>query len=403
MPAAASILLMSCAQDAARAPLLALAPPTEAVQRGAFVPIGVYFRNAGAMPLEIIPPVQIDAEIVTPLGESPVALRRVGPWPESRTLAAGEVLHVEYSLDLPDEISGRVVLQLARLAAAPGVLDIAKTVPVEEDVFSDPFASTGPPADPQSAPPAPAPFQYAEAAVQRFRAYEPMYFLAGTDQPNARFQFSFQYQILNPEGPWASSVPALAGLFIGYTQSGLWDLEGESRPFTDTNYKPEVAWSTEQLSWLKIPGVAQTGAQVGLQHESNGRDGDDSRTINVVYVRPVLHFGDARGFEAQIAPKIYAYVGDLEDNPDIADYRGYCDLRVSAGWAGGFQAAAIGRLGSGGDHGSIQVDLTYPLRAFGDGNFDLFLQLQWFSGYGESLITYDEYTDALRFGIGFVR
>jgi outer membrane phospholipase A len=198
-------------------------------------------------------------------------------------------------------------------------------------------------------------------------------------------------------------VPFLGGMFLGYTQTGLWDLEGDSKPFTDTNYRPELAWSQDQLAWLKIPGVAQTGLQAGVQHESNGQDGRQSRSINIAYLRPVFHFGDPKGFEGQIAPKIYAYLPDVEDNPDIAEYRGYCDLRVTAGWADGFQAAATGRLGSDGDHGSLQFDLTYPLRALGDGNLDLYLQVQWFSGYGESLITYDEYTDALRIGIGLVR
>lgn len=391
------------AQDGVVGPLLSLAPPTEAVKAGAVVPVGVYFRNGGAEPLGVTPAVQIDAELVTLLSRSAIVLTRVGDWAEARQLAPGESLYVEYALDLPEEVSGRVVLQLARLAAAPAVLDITVPEPVDGAAVVTPLAATATAPDAQSAPPAPARFSYAEAALQRFQPYEPMYFVAGTDRPNARMQFSFRYQIFNPEGPWASDVPFLAGFFLGYTQVSLWDLEGTSKPFTDTNYRPEFAWSKDQLEWLDIPGVAQTGLQFGIQHESNGRDGEDSRSINTFYLRPVLHFGDAKGFEAQIAPKVYAYLPDREDNPDIAEYRGNCDLRVSAGWSDGFEAAAIGRLGSGGGKGSIQIDLTYPLRALGDGNFDLYLQLQWFSGYGESLITYDQYSDALRIGIGFVR
>lgn len=396
--------LLLVAQDAPVAPQMSLAPPPAAVKAGAVVSVGVYFRNGGKEPIALVTPTQIDAEIVTPLSRSAIVLTRAVDPPADRILAPGESAYVEYRLDLPDEIAGRVVLQLARLAAAPAVLDIVEPVPADgAAAATNPLANTEAPPDAQSAPPAPAQFSYAEAALQRFQPYEPMYFVAGTDRPNARMQFSFRYQIFNPEGPWASEVPFLAGIFLGYTQVSLWDLEGTSKPFTDTNYKPEFSWSKEQLEWLKLPGVAQTGMQFGVQHESNGRDGEDSRSINMFYVRPVLHFGDAQGFEAQVAPKIYAYLPDREDNPDIAEYRGNCDLRVSAGWADGFQAAAIGRLGSGGDKGSIQIDLTYPLRALGGGNFDLYLQVQWFSGYGESLITYDQYTDALRIGIGFVR
>ncbi len=406
----APLLLALCAfgQDADKTPSLTLAPPARAVSAGAVVPVGVFFRNLTAEPLPFMPPGQLDAEIVTQQSRSAVVMARTGEWSE-RTIAPGESLYVEYALDLPDEVTGRVVLQLVNHPAAPAVIDVEKppeettggveapatTTKVEPDVEG--------PLDPESAPLAPAKFQFADAALQRFHPYEPMYAVIGTDQPNARFQFSFQYQILNPEGPWVSHLPFLSGLYLGYTQTGLWDLEGESKPFTDTNYRPEIAWSTDELSWLSLPGVKQTGLQMGIQHESNGRDGLDSRSVNLAYLRPVFHFGDSEGLHWQFAPKVYAYLPDREDNPDISDYRGYCDLGLTVGWKEGFQAAAIGRIGSSGEYGSIQIDLSYPLRAMGDGNFDLFLQVQWFSGYGESLITYDQYTDALRIGVGLVR
>jgi len=398
-----TLLAFATIQDAAPAPLLTISPPNVAAKSGAVVPIGVYFRNGGTEPLDVVVPERIDAEIVTPNARSAAELVRTAAAIVDKRLAPGEIHFVEYTLDLPDEISGRVVVQLVRLGAAPAVIDIEEPATTDEAQADAVQAPGDSPVDPSAAPEAPSPFRFTEAAWQRFRAHEPVFFLAGTDRPNVRYQFSFAYQFFNPEGPWASDVPFLSGLFLGYTQTSLWDLEGDSKPFTDTNYRPGIGWSKDSLDWLKLPGVAQTGFEFGVQHESNGSDADESRSINIAYVRPILHFGDPKGFEAQIAPKFYTYLPDREDNPDISDYRGYCDLRVTAGWANGFQAAGIGRLGKSGEHGSIQVDLTFPMRAIGNGNFDLYLQLQWFSGYGESLITYDEYTDALRIGIGFVR
>lgn len=398
-----TLLSFATLQDAKPAPQLTISPPSVAAKAGTVIPIGVYFRNGGTEPLDVVAPDRIDVEIVTPNARSAAELARGDAAVVDKRLAPGEVHFVEYTLDLPDEIAGRIVLQFVRLGAAPAVIDVED--PNEQDEGQAPAKpDTGDgPIDPAAAPEAPSPFRFTEAAWQRFRAHEPVYFLAGTDRPNVRYQFSFAYQFFNPEGPWASDVPFLSGLFLGYTQVSLWDLEGDSKPFTDTNYRPGVGWSKDSLDWLKLPGVAQTGFEFGVQHESNGNDGEESRSINIAYLRPVLHFGDPKGFEAQIAPKIYCYLPDREDNPEISEYRGYCDLRVTAGWANGFQAAAIGRLGKGGEYGSVQLDLTFPMRAIGDGNFDLYLQLQWFSGYGESLITYDRYTDALRLGIGFVR
>ena len=389
------------AQDAtsAAATEIVLAPPAAPVPEGATVRVGLYVRNSGATPLDFVPPARVDAELVTANARHAVALERVLAEVAARPLAPGETAHAEYELALPDDVVGRVVLQTDRLTAAPVVLDVERREP---PVDPPDEAGVQAPLDPESAPPAPEPFRFAEAAVQRFRPYEPMYFLVGGDRPNARFQFSFQYRFFNPEGPWASEAPLLSGLYLGYTQTSLWDLEGSSKPFTDTNYRPEFGWSTERVDAVDLPGVAQTGFQFGYQHESNGRDGDASRSLHMLFAQPVVHFGDPRRFEAQVAPRVYVYLDD-EDNPDIQEYRGWCDLRVSARWARGFQAAAIARLGSDGDQGSLQVDLTYPLRALGDGNFDLFLQLQWFSGYGESLISYDRDSDALRVGIAFVR
>ncbi len=391
----------SVAQGEPGKAIVSLSPPATAAKAGTVVPIGVYFRNDGQEPIELAPPVTFDAQLVTPNTRSPIALTRMKDWPEARSLAPGENVYVEYSIQLPEGTFGRLVLQLERAEAAAAVVDVLE--PEVVDGSEAPKESEDQPLNPEAAPVAPEEFTFAQGALQRFSLYEPTYFIGGLDRPNVRYQFSFQYHIFNPEGPWASKTPFLKGFLFGYTQTSLWDLEGESKPFTDTNYRPEVAWSQEELKWLQLPGVAQTGMQFGVQHESNGEDGRLSRSINMFYVRPVLHFGDPKGFEVQVAPKVYAYLPDRDDNPDITEYRGYCDLGVSAGWSDGFKAAAIGRLGSGGENGSIQIDLTYPLSSAGEGNFDLYLQLQWFSGYGESLITYDEYTDALRFGIGFVR
>ncbi|MDZ4773498.1 MAG: phospholipase A [Planctomycetota bacterium] len=403
MLAALLISVFIAPQEAQVGPVISLSPPTVVVEAGSRVDVGAFFRNGSAESIAFTPPVQIDAELVTPLSRSPAALSRKGDWTRASSLAAGETVFVEYELNLPGELSGRVVLQLVRMAGAPTVIDIAAVDPKDEVKSPKHDEDSNAPRDPRAVAPAPGGFRFAEAALQRFHPYEPMYFIAGTDRPGVKFQFSFQYQIFNPEGPWASQVPLLAGLFLGYTQSGLWDIEGRSKPFTDTNYKPELAWSNDQVDWLKLPFIEQVGLQVGVQHESNGQDGLDSRSINMAYIRPVLHFGDAKGFSTQVAPKFYTYFSGQENNTDIEEFRGYCDLRISAGWADGFQAGALGRLGSAGEHGSMQFDLTYPLRAIGDGNFDMYLQLQWFSGYGESLITYDEYTDGLRIGVGLVR
>jgi outer membrane phospholipase A len=236
-----------------------------------------------------------------------------------------------------------------------------------------------------------------------FSGHEPIYFVAGPKEPNVKFQFSFKYAIFNPDAPLLRAVPALAGVNIAYTQTSLWATGEASAPFFDSSYKPELLWSDEYMPSLSRAGVYGLGLQFGVQHESNGKGGLDSRSLNIAYVRPIVTLGDVRDFHVTVAPRVFAYLGGQGDNEDVENYRGYGDLRVTAGWREGLQLSALGRLGDDWDKGSIQLDLTYPLRKVLSGNFDVYLDVQGFYGYGESLREYNQQSSALRVGIAVVR
>ncbi len=109
------------------------------------------------------------------------------------------------------------------------------------------------------------------------------------------------------------------------------------------------------------------------------------------------------GLFVSAAPKLYAYIGNLDDNPDIAHYRGYADLRFVVGQLDGLQLAALGRVGTSWNRGSMQLDLTYPLTRILRGNADISLDAQYFNGYGESLLTYKQRTSIFRVGLALVR
>jgi phospholipase A1 len=239
--------------------------------------------------------------------------------------------------------------------------------------------------------------------IGHFSGYEPMYFIAGPVDPVAKWQVSFKYRLLNPDAPLSQWFPPLAGLHFSYTQMSLWQLDKPSAPFFDTAYKPEFFWSNEDVQKFKIPGVSQFGFQGGFGHESNGRGGVDSRSLNILFARPIITFGDPEHFHVSLAPKLYGYIGDISENPDIARYRGYCDFRTIVGWRQGLELSALARVGNDWDKGSIQLDLTFPLRSLLYKNFDLYLDAQYFYGYGESLLTYNQRTNAFRIGLGLVR
>ena len=81
-----------------------------------------------------------------------------------------------------------------------------------------------------------------------------------------------------------------------------------------------------------------------------------------------------------VCAKLYTYVGSLSDNPDIAKYRGYADIRVVFVGSGMGFSWRHGRIGNEWNRGSIQVDLTYPLTKILHGNADVSLDLQYFAG-----------------------
>ncbi len=141
----------------------------------------------------------------------------------------------------------------------------------------------------------------------------------------------------------------------------------------------------------------------GFGHDSNGRDGPASRQLNLLFVQPTFNFGDPQSFHFYVSPKAYVYVGDLSQNPDIAKYRGYVDARFVAGWRHGLELSAVGRIGSDANRGSVLLDLTYPLRDVLDNNVDLYLDAQYFTGYGEVLREYNTRQNEFRIGFALVR
>jgi outer membrane phospholipase A len=130
------------------------------------------------------------------------------------------------------------------------------------------------------------------------------------------------------------------------------------------------------------------GFQAGVEHESNGKDGTSSRSINTGFVRPALTFPLGSDYQFTLAPKIYYYL-DKEENPDIDDYRGNVDFLVRLGREDGWMLDTTLRRGHQSGKGSVQVDASYPLEIATFGNLGGYLHLQYFNGYGESLLDYN--------------
>jgi phospholipase A1/A2 len=306
----------------------------------------------------------------------------------------GSFIRARYWLELPKEAVGQLILEFPDLVAGSLAAWAQEPPPTGSGLIG---------ALKQAEPAAPGkPFDPARYFKEHLSPYEPFYFIAGPDSPNAKFQFSFKYQLLSGESPLGDKAPWLAGLHFAYTQTSLWDWSEPSAPFLDSSYKPELLYWWQEVYRDQPEATIRLDLQPGFQHESNGKGGEDSRSLNLAYLRPTLVLGKDDRLQLTLQPRAWFYVGDLSDNQDIARYRGYVDLRAILGWQRGVQLSAIGRMGDHADKGSVQLDLTYPMLRIWS-SFSVYLDLQYFTGYGESLLLYDERSWAVRAGFSLYR
>ena len=318
------------------------------------------------------------------------------------TIPAGSFVRGEYFFTMPSNVAGQVVLEFPKLNANRIVLEvepvtsIADTTNRVHDSFFRRYLTDAEPMTHEHA------FGPAQFFKEHISGYEPLYFIGGSSSPNVKFQISFKYQLLNTYGGLAEACPPLKGFHIAYTQTSLWNLNGGDPAFYDTSYKPELLYLWERVIGGHATNWFRLDLQTGLQHESNGKGGVDEHSLNIGYIQPRLTFGRDDDFQLTLQPRAWVYLGQRYHNDDIADYRGYVDLRATVGWRRGLQLSALGRMGQDGDHRSIQLDLTYPTMRF-FGSFSLYLDIQYYRGYGESLLGYNQETDAWRFGFSLFR
>jgi phospholipase A1 len=247
-----------------------------------------------------------------------------------------------------------------------------------------------------------------------FRAYKPVYLLPAfwSSDPNvmphspnpdntvtepqnlrdieAKFQLSFKTKAF--ENVFGDN----GDIWMAYTQGSHWQVynAGDSRPFRETNYEPEVLLVFRNN--YSLLGWKGRMAAVGLNHQSNGRADPLSRSWNRVMFNVGL---DRENWSIMFRPwyRIPEGRGD-DDNPDIEDYMGRGDLTVVR-VAGDNEFSLMARHSlRGGDrsHGALQFDWGFPITRQLRGH------LQLFDGYGESMIDYNHKATYVGFGVSLL-
>jgi phospholipase A1 len=215
-----------------------------------------------------------------------------------------------------------------------------------------------------------------------FRAYLPDDYKS--KHTELTYQLSFKAKLL--EG--VANTPI--DIWAGYTQQSFWQAyaRAESSPFRETNYQPEVM--------AVLPINKQLGpvnlrfASLGFVHQSNGQSATLSRSWNRFYGQLGMESGNL-GVTARVWKRLDNAKSN-NDNPDITDFLGHGDVRLTYRDKG-FEYSATLRRNFDTGHGAVQAGVAFPLAV----NLKGYAQL--FDGYGQSLIDYNYSQKSLGIGV----
>ncbi len=259
------------------------------------------------------------------------------------------------------------------------------------------------------------------------RAYQPNYILVSYSNTIPKGETKFEenspnpdpngIQYTNAELEYQISLRAdyVTGLFdfpqvwsAAYTQTSYWQVFIDSGPFRETNYKPELFVTFPFQHKADVIGLK--GVMFGYKHTSNGQpvtsgrrtrpngpvEGSRSRSWNRLFTEAFFQWGN---FFTEVT--LWHRIAEEEkndDNPDIEEYYGQGTVKVTYIYKKLLMDVTVNpSITKGLASGKLALSYPIPLSE------DVFFYLQGFSGYGSSLIDYDQKVNKIGFGISISR
>ncbi|WP_281646386.1 phospholipase A [Parendozoicomonas sp. Alg238-R29] len=188
-------------------------------------------------------------------------------------------------------------------------------------------------------------------------------------------------------------------IYVAYTNQSWWQAYNKdvSSPFRETNHEPEIFYT--MATDYDLLGMKVRNLQLGLNHQSNGRGDELSRSWNRVFASILL---EKDNFYLHLKPwwripedkKKSPTDPDGDDNPDITKYLGYGEASMFYK-LGEHNISMMLRNNLRSDNkGAVQLGWSFPLSS----KTKLRGYVQYFNGYGESLIDYN--ASVSRFSLG---
>lgn len=208
---------------------------------------------------------------------------------------------------------------------------------------------------------------------------------------NAEFVFQLSVKYILAE----NFLGKFSNLAVAYTNKSFWQSYNDSvsAVFRETNHEPEV------ILGFKAFEEYVNHWTLAFNHQSNGQVGNLSRSWNRVILGGTKIWPDRllhvrAWYRVPETSKADPADPTDNDNPDIDDYLGHGDIFYLRKFGEhSLAVTARNNLNFDENRGAVELDWTFPL----PGKLKGFVQ--YFNGYGESLIDYNQYQERIGVGI----
>ncbi|MGL1903570.1 MAG: phospholipase A [Fibrobacterales bacterium] len=235
-----------------------------------------------------------------------------------------------------------------------------------------------------------------------FKMFQPNYFIFGyntlknikgdsisdTDVEGfSKYRISFLYELTNLKNH---------NIFFHYTQVSFWNIGQESSPFAETNYRPGVMYHVQ----LKNRYVHTLLG--GLYHESNGEKDTRSKSLDVSIEVIAQRQDTIRNSVLKSSLRLfYSPEAFIEENPEYHTYMGYHNLFFELTFREYFVLEFLTRGFLLSNKGAFRFGFISKTREKMNALFTPGIYIQWYYGYGESLLNYKTKSNSVRGGIIF--
>ncbi len=224
-----------------------------------------------------------------------------------------------------------------------------------------------------------------------FGIYKDNYFTFGvpvnhrpsSHNSNVKFQISIAQRLTK------STLPGGTYLFLFYSQKVFWNVLEKSMPMTDINFNPGLGLVKPLFVKNRFIGKVSLLAE----HESNGRDGVQSRSWNKISLAANIMIEP----NFIVHGKAWIPIVDGGENRDILDYSGIYQMGTQMFTNNRRFGAAVTMVKRRGWALNYNVIVELNYRLFKNENQYLFAQ--YYNGYGEGLLEYKVFHNMFRVGI----